>query len=110
MKLLIFGGTTEGRILAKTLTERGNQVTVSVATPLGAEELRGIPCEIWEGRLDETAMAERIRGFPLVIDATHPYASRYPGTSGLPAARRAFPAPGTAGRVPGGGLHPGGQL
>ena len=62
MKLLIFGGTTEGRILAKTLTEQGNQVTVSVATHLGAEELEGIPCEIWEGRLDETAMAERIRG------------------------------------------------
>ena len=74
MKLLIFGGTTEGRILAKTLTERGNQVTVSVATPLGAEELRGISCEIWEGRLDQAAMAERVGAFQLVIDATHPYA------------------------------------
>lgn len=74
MKLLIFGGTTEGRILARILTERGHRVTVSVATPLGAEELDGVPCEIWEGRLEEAAMAERIRNFDLVIDATHPYA------------------------------------
>lgn len=74
MKLLIFGGTTEGRILAETLTKRGHQVTVSVATALGAEELTGIPCAIWEGRLEETDMAERVRDFELVIDATHPYA------------------------------------
>ncbi len=74
MKLLIFGGTTEGRILAEILTARGHRVTVSVATPLGAEELDGIPCEIWEGRLEEAAMAERIWNFDLVIDATHPYA------------------------------------
>lgn len=74
MKLLIFGGTTEGRILAETLTKRGHQVTVSVATALGTEELAGIPCTIWEGRLEETDMAERVRDFELVIDATHPYA------------------------------------
>ena len=39
MKLLIFGGTTEGRLLARRLAEAGAQVTVSVATPMGAEEL-----------------------------------------------------------------------
>lgn len=80
MNLLIFGGTTEGRILAETLVDRGHRVTVSVATSLGAEELSGIPCTIWEGRLEEAAMEERVRGFDLVVDATHPYAeevSRY---------------------------------
>ena len=74
MNLLIFGGTTEGRILAETLANRGHRVTVSVATSLGAEELSGIPCTIWEGRLEEAAMEERVRDFDLVIDATHPYA------------------------------------
>ena len=74
MNLLIFGGTTEGRILAETLVNQGHQVTVSVATSLGAEELGGIPCTVWEGRLEEAAMEERVRAFDLVIDATHPYA------------------------------------
>lgn len=74
MKLLIFGGTTEGRILAQRLTERGHQVTVSVATPLGAEELSGIPCTVWAGRMEAAEMERRIPDFALVIDATHPYA------------------------------------
>ena len=42
MKLLIFGGTTEGRILAQRAGELGAEVTVSVATELGAEELAGL--------------------------------------------------------------------
>lgn len=80
MRILLFGGTTEGRILAEELTERGYQVTVSVATPLGVEELSGIPCTVWQGRMDEQEMETQIRAFDLVIDATHPYAevvSRY---------------------------------
>ena len=74
MRLLIFGGTTEGRILAQRLTERGHQVTVSVATPLGAEEMSGIPCTVWAGRMEAAEMERRIPDFALVIDATHPYA------------------------------------
>ena len=74
MKLLIFGGTTEGRILAETLTRQGHRVTVSVATPLGAEELGEIPCTVWQGRMDLQEMEKKIQGFDLVIDATHPYA------------------------------------
>ncbi len=41
MKVLVFGGTTEGRLLARELSALGAQVTVSVATALGAEELQG---------------------------------------------------------------------
>ena len=40
--MLIFGGTTEGRRLARALSAMGHQVWVSVATPLGAEELAGL--------------------------------------------------------------------
>ena len=74
MRLLIFGGTTEGRVLAGQLSERGHSVTVSVATNLGTEELRGIPCRILEGRLDSAEMAGLVCRYDLVIDATHPYA------------------------------------
>lgn len=74
MRLLVFGGTTEGRVLAEELAHIGHQVTVSVATPLGAEELSRIACTVWQGRMDEAEMAARMREFDLVIDATHPYA------------------------------------
>ena len=43
MKILIFGGTTEGRLLAQALSQRGLPATVSVATPLGAQELSDLP-------------------------------------------------------------------
>lgn len=75
MKLLLFGGTTEGRILARTLSQSAHTVTVSVATELGAEELAGIPdIQVLVGRRDRTAMAALLEGFELCIDATHPYA------------------------------------
>ena len=74
MKILIFGGTTEGRVLARELCADGYAVTVSCATALGVEELRGLPCETLCGRLDTARIAVLVRGFDLVIDATHPYA------------------------------------
>lgn len=75
MKILIFGGTTEGRILSRELCADGKEVTVSCATALGVEELRGIPCTALQGRLDTRQITELVRGFDLVIDATHPYAA-----------------------------------
>ena len=42
-RILIFGGTTEGRLLAQALSRRGVPAAVSVATELGAEELSGLP-------------------------------------------------------------------
>lgn len=75
MKVLIFGGTTEGRILAKTLAECGIPVTVSVATALGAEELAGISgLSVLTGRRDQRAIEELLSAFDLCVDATHPYA------------------------------------
>ena len=43
MKILLFGGTTEGRVLAQKLLALGHAVTVSVATALGAEMLGDFP-------------------------------------------------------------------
>ena len=38
MNVVVFSGTTEGRELSRQLAALGIEVTVSVATPLGAEE------------------------------------------------------------------------
>ena len=73
--MLIFGGTTEGRRLARALSAMGHQVWVSVATPLGAEELSSIPgLQVLVGRREAGEMALLVRGWQLCVDATHPYA------------------------------------
>ena len=75
MKVLIFGGTTEGRVLASRLSGLGVRVTVSVATPLGAEALDGIAgIAVQVGRRTAEEMGELLAGVGLCIDATHPYA------------------------------------
>ena len=75
-RLLLFGGTTEGRELALAAANLGWQVTLCVATDYGAEcvpEADGIA--IHTGRLDEAAMEALMRdGFTVAVDATHPYA------------------------------------
>ena len=43
MKIVIFGGTTEGRELSHRLAEAGAAVTVCVATPYGDEEQGSAP-------------------------------------------------------------------
>ena len=76
-EVLLFGGTTEGRIIAGLLSEHEIPSVVCVATEYGASLLeRGARQKIFTGRLDENAMQllfqkERPR---IVIDATHPYA------------------------------------
>ena len=75
MKILIFGGTTEGRLLAQTLSQQGLPATVSVATPLGAQELSGLPgISPLVGRKTTEEMAELLKSFDRCVDATHPYA------------------------------------
>ena len=74
MKILLFGGTTEGRLLAQKLADSGYEVTVSVATKLGAEELQGIPVNVACGKVTRQEMPAFVAGYDLVIDATHPYA------------------------------------
>lgn len=75
MRVLVFGGTTEGRLMADELVRRGLEVTVSVATPLGAEELsRCSGLKIWVGRKDAQELEQAVSAFDRCIDATHPYA------------------------------------
>ncbi len=75
-RILLFGGTTEGRRMARILSEHGMCVTVCVATRTGADFLKEIPgLRILTGRKDAVAMAELMKeGYDCCIDATHPYA------------------------------------
>lgn len=75
MSILIFGGTTEGRELAQALSKEHIPATVSVATPLGAEELMGLSgITLMVGRKDVKEMAAILDQFTYCVDATHPYA------------------------------------
>lgn len=79
MKVLLFGGTTEGRVLAQWLDEQGHTVTVCVATEYGATLLpKGVGIVPHIGRLDEIGMELLIEShsFALAVDATHPYAAQ----------------------------------
>ena len=77
MKALIFGGTTEGRLLAKALSETGIHVTLSVATDFGREIYADVDAALITGRLESSEMSVLMKEglFDHVIDATHPYAA-----------------------------------
>ena len=110
MKILIFGGTTEGRLLAEELGKQGFAVTVSVATPLGAEELACLSgVELWVGRKEERELTQAVEGFDRCIDATHPYALLASANiraacerAGVPLRRLLRPESGAEGVVPAG--------
>ena len=76
-KILVFGGTTEGRTAAERLTAEGIPCTVSVATRYGEEVLSPHPLmSVHRGRLDHEEMARLMQEEEVccVIDATHPHA------------------------------------
>lgn len=77
-RVLVFGGTMEGRLLCESLSSWPLQVTVCVATEYGREALHGLSDTVKRhvGRLDQPAMEALMgEGFALVVDATHPYAT-----------------------------------
>lgn len=76
--VLIFAGTTEGRILAEYASEHAIPCFVSVATQYGKsliDHLKNVT--VLTGRMDAGEMKNFIEthGIGLVIDATHPFAS-----------------------------------
>lgn len=80
MNILVFAGTTEGRLLIETLLDMKKvSVCACVATEYGKEILEQEPgenLEINTGRLTVEGMQQLMaRGFDMVIDATHPYAT-----------------------------------
>ncbi len=77
MKLLVFAGTTEGRLFTIGACKSGFDVTVSVATDYGKDLIdAGIQSvNILRGRLKHSEIRHIVGMFDYVIDATHPYAA-----------------------------------
>ena len=95
-KVVIFSGTTEGRMLSSALARRKLQHVVCVASEYGKEMMEDSPFALLHvGRMDADEMAGYLRGCfegedGTVVDATHPYATevtenikRAAGTLGL---------------------------
>ena len=77
-KVLIFGGTSEGRIISQRLSENKIFCDVCVATEYGRDLLPADDCiNVISGRLSESDMEKLYdsASYTLVVDATHPYAS-----------------------------------
>lgn len=76
-EILIFGGTTEGRLLAEFCAAKGIRAAVSTVTEYGAELLpqSGFIREL-VGKLDGQEISALLRSgdYAAVIDATHPFA------------------------------------
>ena len=77
MKILIFAGTTEGRIVSEKLAEQKKEHTVCVTSEYGSGLLHESGfCSVHTEKMDSGRMHDFIAegGFDFVIDATHPYA------------------------------------
>ena len=75
MKIVIFGGTTEGRELSGLLSAAGASVTVCVATEYGEKEQESVPgVVIRTGPLNAAEKQALLHDAALCVDATHPYA------------------------------------
>ncbi|SCY02464.1 precorrin-6A reductase [Butyrivibrio sp. INlla14] len=78
-KVLIFGGTTEGRVLSDILRKENVPHKVSVATEYGRDiEIESGETEVLTGRLSREKIKELLSSekFGIVVDATHPFAVR----------------------------------
>lgn len=76
MNAVIFGGTTESRILSRKLAGYGIKITVYVATRYGSEEQgTAAGVAVNTGRLTAEEMRTAVKEADICIDATHPYAA-----------------------------------
>ncbi|MCR5101064.1 MAG: precorrin-6A reductase [Butyrivibrio sp.] len=76
-RIIIFGGTTEGRILAEKLSENNISSIYLVATEYGKQPVHESEyINIQSGRLDNKKMLELFKKEKpsVIVDATHPYA------------------------------------
>ncbi len=76
-KILVFGGTTEGRAVAELLSENKVECDVCVATEYGEMVMDELPfVHVKQGRLDADEMKNLVESgdYCAVIDATHPFA------------------------------------
>jgi precorrin-2 dehydrogenase/sirohydrochlorin ferrochelatase/precorrin-6A/cobalt-precorrin-6A reductase len=79
-KIIIFGGTFEGRKISEFFAGIGRYVLVSVISQMGAEKLpESEYIKISVGRKKFSEIKKIIYNAELVIDATHPFAAEVSG-------------------------------
>ena len=75
MKIFLLAGTEDGRKLAEFLSSHGHNVTASVTTDYGRKILSGYKkINVNDKKLNAFELAEILREFDLLVDASHPYA------------------------------------
>lgn len=77
MNVCIFGGTTEGRLLAKFISDYQVEVDLYIATDYGEQFVKELSnVNIHQKRLNKEEMIElfSLNKFDCVVDATHPFA------------------------------------
>lgn len=74
--ILFLAGTSDARMLALALKEKGFDLLATVVTESGANELSQVGIDVRVGRLTDIEMAELIKekNFRAVVDASHPFA------------------------------------
>lgn len=73
----IFGGTTEGRLLAEYLSKNKIKNDLFVATDYGEQIVKNIECtNVYKKRLNKDEMINlfKQRNYTCIVDATHPFA------------------------------------
>ncbi|MCQ2078722.1 MAG: precorrin-6A reductase [archaeon] len=79
-KVLVFAGTTEGGAITDLLANAGIKVHACLATDYGRTSVRENPnVEVSSHPLAPEVMRDLMREYPVVVDATHPYATRITG-------------------------------
>ncbi len=79
-KIILLAGTSEGKSIARSLFDSSFEVTISLATQAGLDDLREDSfdfeknCKILTGRMNQSKMEEVFPRYDAVVDATHPYA------------------------------------
>lgn len=73
-RVLLIGGTSDSRALARALRAEGIGVLVSTLTDHGAELATDDATEVRSGALGEHGMAELAAGGLAIVDASHPFA------------------------------------
>ena len=78
--ILIFGGTTEGRLALRVLDAAGTPFFYS--TKDGSQQVSALNVTLLSGAMDEEQMADfcRENDIRLIVDAAHPFASRLHAT------------------------------
>ncbi|HEY3379435.1 MAG TPA: precorrin-6A reductase [Armatimonadota bacterium] len=72
--ILVLGGTSEARTVAKALKASGQRVLLTAVHDYAGELVSGA-VEVRIGALDEETLGELVRDASLVVDATHPFAT-----------------------------------